>query len=165
MQTKTHWKKLTNPNYMGVYSLENGADIVRTIKAVKMEDITDSNGQTEQKGVCYFAEEKKPMIMNKTNLEMIATLLKSDYVEDWIGKKIQIGSEKVRAFGTVTDALRVRSFLPSQEEIKCEECGNPIAGAYGMTPDQLAAYTKKQYGKQLCAVCATKAKEAAANAE
>ena len=35
-------------------------------------------------------------------------------------------------------------------------CGNNILAANGMTPEQLAAYTSKKYGKKLCAACAMK---------
>lgn len=35
--SKTHWKKLTNPNYLGAYSIDDGKDIVLTIKNVANE--------------------------------------------------------------------------------------------------------------------------------
>ena len=31
---QTHWKSMTNPNYLGVYSLPDGRDIILTIKSV-----------------------------------------------------------------------------------------------------------------------------------
>jgi len=158
-QTRTHWKKLTNPNYIGTYSLPEGQDMVLTIKDVKQEMVVGADGKQEQCVTCYFKEEAKPMIMNKTNLKMIAKLLGSDYIQDWPGHKIQIGSEKVRAFGTTTEALRVREKLPAEKKIKCEACGEIIIGAFGMDAEELAAYTKKSYGKELCSKCAQKMKE------
>lgn len=158
MEQKTHWKKLTNPNYMGTYSLENGADIIRTIKAVKQENVIGADGKSEECCVMYFDEEKKPMIMNKTNLKMVAKLFKTDFIEEWVGREIIIGSEKVRAFGTTTDALRVRGELPKHEPIYCAECGQEIKGAFGMTSKKLAEYTESKYGRKLCAECAQKGK-------
>ena len=81
------------------------------------------------------------------------------YYEEWNGKKIQIGVEKVKAFGDVVEALRVRKFLPKATEAKeiiCEVCGKPIKPAYNMTAEQIAQSTKSKYGHQLCADCATR---------
>ena len=33
--SKTHWRKMTNPNYMGAYSLDEGRDVVLTIAYVR----------------------------------------------------------------------------------------------------------------------------------
>ena len=37
------------------------------------------------------------------------------YVEEWIGKQIVLGTEKVTAFGETTDALRIRAYKPKVE--------------------------------------------------
>lgn len=155
--SKTHWKKMTNPDYMGTYSLENGEDMVVTIKDVRNEMVPNNKGEKEECVVIYFDESKKPMIANKTNLKMIAKVLGSDYIEEWRGQAIQIGQERVSAFGEQVEALRVRNFLPTVEEISCEECGKAIQPGHGMSAAQMAAYTKRKYGKKLCAECATKA--------
>lgn len=152
----THWKKLTNPDYLGAYSLEDRQDIVLTIGKVQQETVTGPEGKREDCLVCHWQEREKPMILNSTNAKMIAKLLKTPYIEEWIGHKIQIGVEKVKAFGEVVDALRVRSFLPIATALKCEKCGGDIKPAHGMDSEQLAAYTKQKYGAALCAACATK---------
>lgn len=160
--TRTHWKTFANREYLGSWDLPNGQDIIATIKSSGSEKVMGPDGKKEDCFVIHFADVQKPMICNVTNSKMIAKVVGSPYIEDWLGKKIQIGVEKVRAFGDVVDALRVRDIVVQEAKpIFCEECGQPIQGAYGMTPDQVANYTKNQYGKQLCAVCATKAKEAA----
>ena len=41
----THWKKLTNPDYLGAYSLENRQDIVLTIGKVQQETVTGPEGK------------------------------------------------------------------------------------------------------------------------
>lgn len=161
----THWKKLTNPDYLGAYSIEDGADLIMTIAAVKNEVVTGTDGKKEECMVMYFVEPSKPMILNATNAKMVQKLLKTPYIEEWAGHKIQIGIEKVKAFGDVVDALRVRKFLPKDNALKCEKCGGVISPAYSMSPAQLAEYTKKQYGAALCAKCATEAKESATKQE
>ena len=157
--SETHWKKLINPDYLGAYSLDPGKDMVLTIKAVRKEMITGADGKKEECIVCYWQEEQKPMILNVTNCKMIAKLLKTPYIEKWAGHRIQIGAELVSAFGEKVEALRVRKNLPEELNIACEECGQFIQPAFNMSAAQLAAYTKKKYGKQLCADCAKEKKE------
>lgn len=153
----THWKKLTNPDYLGAYSLEDGQDIILTIERVQVETVTGPEGKKEECMVCHWRERVKPMILNSTNAKMIQKLLKTPYIEQWSGHKIQIGVEMVKAFGELVDALRVRSFLPREAaEIKCECCGEDIKPAHGMDSSQLAEYTRRKYGRALCAGCATK---------
>ena len=151
----THWKKLSNPNYLGAYSIEGGRDLILTISAVRQEEVIGTDGKKEECIVCYWTEQEKPMILNATNAKMIQKLLNTPYIEQWAGHKIQIGSEKVKAFGDVVEALRVRKFLPKSASIKCESCGKDIIAALGMSPEQLAAYTRKKYKKCLCSECAT----------
>ena len=154
---QTHWKSMTNPNYLGVYSLPDGRDVVLTIKSVGQELVMGAAGRKEQCVVMHFHEPVKPFICNKTNLKQITKLLKTPYVEQWAGHKIQIGSEKVKAFGDVVDALRVSGRLPqvpTEPNAKCEVCGNEIKPEGSLTSAQVAAWRKKKYGKALCSACA-----------
>lgn len=160
--TLTHWKKLSNPNYLGAYSIEDGKDMILTISNVRQEEVIGSDGKKEDCIVCYFSDADKPMILNATNCKQIAKLAGTPYIEKWVGLKIQVGIEKVKAFGDVVEALRVRKFAPQAAIIKCETCGQNITAANNMSAEQLAAYTAKKYGAKLCAACATKAASAKA---
>lgn len=159
----THWKKLTNPNYLGAYSIEDGKDLILTIGTVANETVVGTDGKKEECTVCHFLERGvKPMILNSTNMKMITKLLNTPYIEEWHGHKIQIGVEKVKAFGEIVEALRICNKLPQVQTEplpKCEKCGGSITAAHGMTPEQLAAYTEKGYGMKLCAKCAVEAKK------
>ena len=152
----THYKMLMDTKYLGAYSLEDGEDIILTIKAVQKEAVIGVDGKKEECIVCYWVENEKPMILNATNCKMITKLAKSPYIEKWPGLRIQIGSERVKAYGDIVDALRIRSTLPKVEKILCEACGNEVTGSNGMTADQVAAYTLKKYRKRLCPACAKK---------
>lgn len=107
---KTHFKKLRNPDYLGSWDLANDKgefkNRILTIKDVKKETVHDGRGG-EGEVVTVLFHDSKPMIMNSTNLKTISKSLETPYVEDWVGKKIEITVEKVRAFGEVHDALRV----------------------------------------------------------
>ena len=163
---QTHWKKLTNPDYLGAYSIEDGKDLVLTIKKVVQEAVTGADGKKEDCIVCYWMENQKPMILNVTNCKMIAKLANSPYIEQWAGIKVQIGVEKVKAFGDVVDALRVRKTKPKvdagEKPIICDECGNTIQPSYGMPAPKWVEYAKGKLktDKCLCADCASKLAEA-----
>ena len=94
---KTHWKKLTNPNYLGAYSIEDGRDLILTIAYVRQEDVIGSDGKKEECAVCHWKERDfRPMILNVTNLKAIAKVTGSPYIDDWVGHRIQIGRASCR---------------------------------------------------------------------
>lgn len=158
--SKTHWKSLTNPNYLGSYSFEDDKDIIGTIKAIRNEIVTGPGGQKEECTICHFVEALKPMILNKTNMKTMAKLFKTPYVEEWKGKMFQIYVDpKVRFGKEITGGLRVREYAPQKNNdvfVKCEECGADIVPRAGMTSEQFADYTEKACGKKLCYKCAKK---------
>lgn len=55
------------------------------------------------------------MILNRTNSKTITAIYDTPFVEEWIGKKIQLFAKKVDAFGVMTDGLRIRDFIPKTE--------------------------------------------------
>ena len=158
--SETHWKKLINPDYLGAYSLDPGKDMILTIGQVRKEMITGTGGKQEQCTVCHWQEKQKPMILNVTNCKTISKLLKTPYIEQWTGHRIQIYASTTRMGGETVECLRIRDELPEDVQIPCESCGHMITPAFGMSVTQLAAYTKKKYEKQLCADCAKAKKEA-----
>lgn len=157
----THWKKLTNPDYLGAYAFEPGQEMIVTIKSVANEVVTGTDGKKETCSVMHFAETVKPLVLNATNSKTIAKLLKTPYIEQWNGRKIQLYVQGgIKAFGDVVDAVRVRPFLPVDQELKCADCGGAIQG-YGKTSaETVAKHTLSNYGRMLCSECATKAAEA-----
>lgn len=160
----THWKKLTNPNYLGTYALEPGQTLVLTIDCVKEELVTGQGGRKDMCVVAYFKEDVKPMILCKDNMKRIEKLY-SPYIENWSGKKIRVGSEKVNAHGEIVDGLRVVREVPDAKKYICETCGSEIQGYGSKSAETMAAYTKQKYGKALCSQCATKLAQSAQGAE
>lgn len=106
---KTHWKKLHNPDYLGAYSLDDPTMIVE-IKKVEKRQIPGADGKKDDAVVAELVGQK-PMILNATNMKTIASLY-GNYIEDWVGKKITLFIANVKAFGTVTEALRVAGEIP-----------------------------------------------------
>lgn len=111
-EVKTHWKKLVNPHYIGAYSLEPGQDLIVTIDKVVRETVQGPDGKKEECTVAYL-KNQKPFILNNTNQKQIAKLADSPYIEDWTGKSITLYVAKVKAFGELVEALRVRPTAPA----------------------------------------------------
>jgi hypothetical protein len=156
-QHKTHWKKLTNPDYIGAYALEPGQELILTIETVVREVVTGTDGKKEECTVAHFHENVKPMILNATNSKTIQKIYKTPYIEDWVGRKIQIFATPVRVGKETVDALRIRPSVPQQTNVstKCTDCAAEIQPAGKLTAQQVAQYTYQRYGKPLCSDCAT----------
>ena len=157
-----------NPNYLGSWDLDElpNREVTLTIAQIKDENVVGAEGRESVCTVCYWTDKSfKPMILNVTNKKTLAKLHKTKDTEKLKGKSVIIGTEKVKAFGDVHDALRIRSRLPvaqKQENLpKCEQCGKDITAAGNMNPAQVADYRKQRYGKALCNDCAKAAAEGA----
>lgn len=117
---ETHWKKLTNPNYLGSYSIDPGKDLTVTITKVVQEEITNMNGKKEKAIVAYL-QGQKPAILNKTNCKIIAKIYDTPYIENWAGKQITFYTAKVDAFGEKVEALRIRPEIPNSKKPELNE--------------------------------------------
>lgn len=146
---KTHFKKMQNPNYIGSWDLvqDDGTfkEISLQIKQVKKEMVHDGKGGTEECTVVHFLK-SKPMVCNSTNLKMIAKVLGSNFIEDWQGQSVVIGVEKVKAFGEIHDALRVRNKKATKPELTAEHpnfesAKKAIAGGTYTIADVKAKYS------------------------
>lgn len=104
---KTHWKKLTNPDYLGSYDFQQGEERIVTVKKVNREMVSGADGKKEECTVVHFIEPFKPLIMNATNSKMLTKLSDSPYIEDWTGKSFKLAVRKIKAFGEYVEALRI----------------------------------------------------------
>ena len=108
---KTHWKKLQNPDYIGAYELMDG-ETTHELN-VRILGVTKKlvNGPDGKQDHCTVAELQghKPMILNATNLKTLTKLAGSPYIEDWNGVVVCLFVAKVKAFGDVVDALRIKA--------------------------------------------------------
>lgn len=111
METKTHWKKLTDPNYLGAYDFQPNEKRVVTIKNVVQDTIKGHDGKDEECIIAHF-ESSKPMILNVTNCKAIAKAHGTNYIEEWEGLKITLFVMMVSAFGSNVEALRIEQTAP-----------------------------------------------------
>lgn len=166
-------KRYFDTDYIGAYSLDEGAEPILTIDSLWKGELVLGGGRKEEHVVVAFREksvpgvdEVKPLILNATNRKTLKKLFGDDSPEVLEGKRIQLYIDpKVRdpQDGGFTEGLRIRPFLPkvkANEPIKCDECKGVLAPFGRMNANQLAEYTQQNYKKVLCADCAAKAKAA-----
>lgn len=109
----THWKNLFENKSMllGSHNLNEGEELVCEITSVSIEKIKNQSGKDEQVPVVQFSN-APPMVLNITNTRTIAGLY-GDLYDHWAGKLIQVYTTKIKAFGAMTTALRVRAVVPT----------------------------------------------------
>lgn len=167
---KTHWKKVvSDPNFIGEGDFQEGEEKILTIDHVNAsETVTTAEGKSKKAVVHWKERDNKPMILNVARSKNIEKVAGSGYFEDWPGVQIQLYIEHgIKAFGEVVSAVRVRPFKPRVQEPvpPCSDCGKVIEPAFGKDARWLAARNAKKYGVPLCAACAQKRKERAAENE
>ena len=89
----------------------DGSDMIVTIKEAGTEAIRSAHG-TETKLVLSITADPDKWIINKTNGKMIAKVLETDFLDEWVGKKVQLYVTKVASPDGLVDAVRVREFAP-----------------------------------------------------
>ncbi len=103
-----------------------GKDYTLTINKIDIDIFTDHGGNDVRKPVLYFKEAEKGFVLNKSNANAIAEI-HGNTIENWVGKRITIGTAWIEAFGKQTEALRVRPALrdnaplPTAEEMATPE--------------------------------------------
>lgn len=112
-QTKTHWKKVFDSDYLGSCDIEDGKELKLVIDHVEIRKVKNTNGADEERNVAVFKGDTKPMILNATNCKQIKKFSKSPFIQDWSGVAIQVYVKAdIKAFGDVTEGLRIRDFQP-----------------------------------------------------
>jgi len=132
--TKTHIDKLRNPNYLGGWDLMDAEgktiDKIVTIKEIKNESVFNQKTQIEEQVITLIFEECKPIILNATNRKTLKKVTGTEYIEDMIGKKIQLTTKRIKAFGEFHDAIRIATSKPSDviaKPIDVLECKNKLS--------------------------------------
>lgn len=157
--SQTHWKKLTNQDYIGAYALTPGEDLTVTIKSARRE-MVKSNGGREQECLVVTLEKQKPLILNATNAKTIAKLY-GNFIENWAGKQITLYASTTQLAGETVECLRIRSTEPTtakktinedrfSKALASVESGSftveKLLSMYELTEDQLARLPKQIAG-------------------
>jgi len=106
----SHWKTLFDSRFLGSWDLDEikNKEIAVTIEDVIKEDVFNvQENDKHSVPVLKFRGAKKGMALNKTNAQRLEKLYGPD-IENWKGKKIILCVERIKAFGDLTDAVRVK---------------------------------------------------------
>ena len=153
---ETHWKQNFNYKYTGAYELKQGEERTVTINRTCNEEVMNTNGKKELCFVAYFKDHPKPMVMNKTNCKTIEKMY-GPIIEQWPGKRITIVSKKVKAFGEMVDALRVKHQIPKNETANFDKYFDQISSCktleqlktvYMAFPSEIKAITLAEKDKK-----------------
>ena len=122
---KTNYKVLTNPLYMGAYSMDDGNgsyfEIPAVIKEIKQEEVADPTG-TKKKCLIGYTDQPKPFILNATAQKVMTQAAKSRYVEDWVGVAITFYvALNVRTPQGPVDALRIKARTVQKVDYSLQE--------------------------------------------
>jgi hypothetical protein len=85
-------------------------DYIVTIRGVKVENVARDGDSEEMKYVIYFKEFDKGMVLNPTNMNLIANALNSDETDDWKGQEVVLYTDPSISYGgKVTGGLRIKA--------------------------------------------------------
>jgi hypothetical protein len=136
--TKTHWKRLVDPRYIGAYALPNGDDLTVTIERVALETVTMMGGKKEDHSIMYI-KGQKPMILNVTNSKSIHKLY-GPFIEDWAGKQITLFASTAKMGGEMVECLRIRPTVTAKKRQAIADTRFQAA----MTQIKTGSYTPQQ---------------------
>ena len=152
------WEKIIDPNFINAELIgSEGAEKVVTVKDIDFAECYDEKTKQKLQKQSVFFEECKPLVLNKTNAKTLKKLFSpnSDDPSDAVGHKVTLKVEKVKAFGKVVDAIRIREF----SETKCADCGKVILPWAGHSVTEIIEMANKNCGRALCVDCMKKEKE------
>lgn len=132
--------------YLGEWDFVNGQDMVLTIKEVTTGMIVGEKGRATQGMVIQFQERVKPLFCNITNAKIIERIYKTRFVDEWVGKKIQLYVDENITFGrTTVRGIRVRDYVPKSDKVEyhCSVCGKEIT-------KEIHDKSVAKYGKAYC---------------
>lgn len=84
---KDHWEVLFNQNYLRWFHLMGKEATVEIERVEKDVELTMPGGTKDKRGVVHFKGKDKPLVLNKTNARMIASI-HGNKPSLWPGKKV-----------------------------------------------------------------------------
>ncbi len=135
-QSKTHYRRVYKSDHLGTADLEDyieeGRQLVFTIKQVKQEQGVMVAGRKGNHNIAYFNDPKiKPWVINATNAAILKGFAGSAFVEDWAELTIQLYIDpSVKLKGEIVGGVRVMPQQPRlQKQELTPESGKPWGNA------------------------------------
>ena len=106
--------QMIESKYLKKEDVEDGQMLV-TITKIGQANIAMEDQPADMKWMIRFTEFKKPMVLNSTNIQLLAKACGSDDTDDWIGKEVVLYvDDSVQFAGKLVGGLRIRSAKPAQ---------------------------------------------------
>jgi len=87
-----------------------GRGMLVTIREVFQENIAKTGAPEELKWCIAFDESEKPMVLNSTNGQIIASITKSEETDNWTGAKVVLYDDPNVSFGgKLVGGIRIRA--------------------------------------------------------
>lgn len=87
-----------------------GSGVLVTIREVFQDNVAKEGAPPEMRWCMAFDEAEKPMVLNSTNGQIIAQILKSEETDNWIGHQIVLFDDPSVSFGgKLVGGIRVRA--------------------------------------------------------
>lgn len=84
-------------------------DAFVTVLKIGKKNIAKEDEAPDVKWLCEFNEYNKPLILNTTNIQLLAKACESDDTDDWIGKEVILYADpNVSYGGKLVGGLRIR---------------------------------------------------------
>lgn len=101
--------------------------VICTVKGFKQEELETDEGK-EMKVILYFVEDIKPMVLNKTNAQLLAIATGAKVAGDAKGKQIIVYADPTVSFGgKVTGGLRIRKHSTAQAAAPRQAKNDPFS--------------------------------------
>jgi hypothetical protein len=115
----TPWQKFFNKDFIGSHSLDEGEELILTIKQAKEQRVTKPGGKQDNCLVLHFSEDVKPMVLNVTNSKAVQKITGSRFIEKWAGHKVCIYvDDHVKFAGEFVEGLRIKAPAKAAKETK-----------------------------------------------
>ena len=87
-----------------------GRGILVTITKCDQQNVAKEGAPPEMKWCLHFTEQEKPLVLNATNIQIIAAVCGSEETDGWIGKKIVLYHDPNVSFqGKLIGGVRARA--------------------------------------------------------
>lgn len=89
-------------------------EVIVTIAKIGQGNVAMDDQPEEKKWMIRFKEFPKPMVLNSTNIQLLAKACSSDDTDDWLGKEVILYVDDNVSFGgKLVGGIRVKSAKPA----------------------------------------------------
>jgi len=109
--------------------------LILTVKGFRMETLKSDEGN-EDKMIMHFMEDVKPMVLNRTNAQLVGVATGARNVGEAKGKKLVVYNDPTVGFGgKITGGLRIKKVSGAPQPAKARSADDEYFGNKGDESD------------------------------